>query len=61
MAAMNERDELMIKKLELEQLIAHHQWSALLSAYSADPSDMHANMQILTIELEKIKLCSGIY
>lgn len=51
---MNERDRLLLKKHELEQLIAHHQWSAPLSAYSAYPSDMHANLQILNIELEKI-------
>jgi hypothetical protein len=57
---MNERDQLLIKKHELEQLIAHHQWSAPLSAYSAYPSDMHSNLQILNIELEKINDALGL-
>ena len=51
---MNDRESLLIKKHELEQLISSHQWSAPLSAYAAYPADMASNLQILQIELERI-------
>jgi hypothetical protein len=59
---MQEIDELMIKKHELEQLIKYNQeyylessqWGAQLSSYASHPADMAAHLQVMHIELEKI-------
>lgn len=59
---MDERDRLMIKKHELEQLIKYNQEFYLessrlcdqLYSYASHPADMASHLQVLNIELEKI-------
>lgn len=60
---MDERDKLLVKKNELEQLIQHkqmsfsmpsNQWINGLSTYASHPGDMVSHLQILNIELERI-------
>lgn len=59
---MEERDRLVTKKHELEQLIKYNQefylesirLSSQLSSYASHPADVAAHLQVLNIELEKI-------
>ena len=59
---MDEKDSLIIKKHELEQLIKYNQeyylessqWSGQLSNYASHPADMASHLQVLNIELEKV-------
>jgi len=59
---MDEKDRLMIKKQELEQLIRYNQefysessrLSGQLSSYASHPADIASHLQVLNIELEKI-------
>lgn len=59
---MDERDRLLIKKHELEQLIKYNQefylessrLSDQLYSYASHPADMASHLQVLNIELEKI-------
>lgn len=59
---MDEKDRLMIKKNELEQLIKYNQEAYLessrlsgqLSSYASHPADMASHLQVLNIELERI-------
>ena len=59
---MDEKDRLIVKKHELEQLIKHNQefylesgrLSGQLSSYASHPADLASHLQVLNIELEKI-------
>ena len=59
---MDEKDRLLIKKHELEQLIKYNQEFYLessrlceqLYSYASHPADMASHLQVLNIELEKI-------
>ncbi|PKM76338.1 MAG: hypothetical protein CVU90_13070 [Firmicutes bacterium HGW-Firmicutes-15] len=60
---MDERDILLVKKNELEQMIQNkqeslsvssNQWINGLSAYASHPADMASHLQALNIELERI-------
>jgi hypothetical protein len=61
---MDERDTLLVKKNELEQMIQNkqessfsmpsNQWTNGLSNYASHPADMASHLQALNIELERI-------
>jgi hypothetical protein len=60
---MDERDTLLIKKNELEQMIRNKQETSAIpsnhlingfSAYASHPADITSHLQALNIELERI-------